>query len=343
MIDIFQNISYDLNDKRFLQLKEELTAEMKEQFNCEDYDKIVEYDTINYSFYSFRYILKCVFENKQSKQSMITSTQDMFQEKTETVFNFLWNCTNKIYPSSEDIVKDKDNEKAKQQTKPLFASAIEEVKKRKESRSRSREREEKRGDTYPLRGGYNNTRGRFIRGGFNPYQRGRGSRFIRPPIRRGGVINEKSLNNSAEKQIKNEDIKASDNSITPNKEEGGSNNNNNSNVSGGNNNNENQPKNNKKKVRCKNWPQCKETNCEYSHPTETVSICLLLIYQCPYFPTCIYGVKCIYIHPNIPCKFGYYCTRLGCNYSHPAGWNPGMPTYQMQYQKKYYKKSNQDD
>ena len=28
----------------------------------------------------------------------------------------------------------------------------------------------------------------------------------------------------------------------------------------------------KKKVRCKNWPNCKDPNCEFSHPTETVKI-----------------------------------------------------------------------
>lgn len=27
----------------------------------------------------------------------------------------------------------------------------------------------------------------------------------------------------------------------------------------------------KKKVRCKKWPNCKDPNCEYAHPTETVS------------------------------------------------------------------------
>ena len=26
-----------------------------------------------------------------------------------------------------------------------------------------------------------------------------------------------------------------------------------------------------KKVRCKNWPNCKDPNCIYAHPTETVS------------------------------------------------------------------------
>ena len=26
-----------------------------------------------------------------------------------------------------------------------------------------------------------------------------------------------------------------------------------------------------KKIRCKNWPACKDPNCIYAHPTETVS------------------------------------------------------------------------
>jgi hypothetical protein len=38
----------------------------------------------------------------------------------------------------------------------------------------------------------------------------------------------------------------------------------------------------------------------------------------------MYGDKCCYIHPNIPCKYGCLCTRIGCAYSHPAGVNPGM-------------------
>ena len=41
----------------------------------------------------------------------------------------------------------------------------------------------------------------------------------------------------------------------------------------------------------------------------------------------MYGDKCCYIHPSIPCKYGYYCTRIGCAYSHPAGFNPGMGMY----------------
>ena len=33
-----------------------------------------------------------------------------------------------------------------------------------------------------------------------------------------------------------------------------------------------------KKVRCKNWPNCKDPNCIYAHPTETVRIFLYNIF-----------------------------------------------------------------
>ena len=31
-----------------------------------------------------------------------------------------------------------------------------------------------------------------------------------------------------------------------------------------------------KKIRCKNWPACKDPTCVFSHPTETVSIFILI-------------------------------------------------------------------
>ena len=52
----------------------------------------------------------------------------------------------------------------------------------------------------------------------------------------------------------------------------------------------------------------------------------------------MFGDKCSYIHPNIPCKYGFYCTRIGCAYSHPPGWNPGMGMYPIMMQPvPYYK------
>ena len=52
----------------------------------------------------------------------------------------------------------------------------------------------------------------------------------------------------------------------------------------------------------------------------------------------MFGDKCSYIHPNIPCKYEFYCTRIGCAYSHPPGWNPGMGMYpNMMQPVPYYK------
>ena len=46
-----------------------------------------------------------------------------------------------------------------------------------------------------------------------------------------------------------------------------------------------------KKVRCKNWPGCKDPNCIFTHPTETVSLLyifiLIYIYLVSLFP-CVY-------------------------------------------------------
>lgn len=33
-----------------------------------------------------------------------------------------------------------------------------------------------------------------------------------------------------------------------------------------------------KKVRCKNWPGCKDPSCIYAHPTETVIILIYIIF-----------------------------------------------------------------
>ena len=34
-----------------------------------------------------------------------------------------------------------------------------------------------------------------------------------------------------------------------------------------------------KKVRCKNWPNCKDPTCIFSHPTETVSLLIFISYS----------------------------------------------------------------
>ena len=49
------------------------------------------------------------------------------------------------------------------------------------------------------------------------------------------------------------------------------------------------PKRDPAKTRCNFWPTCKNKECPFVHPSE----------QCPKFPKCHFGNKCIYIHPSV--------------------------------------------
>ena len=42
------------------------------------------------------------------------------------------------------------------------------------------------------------------------------------------------------------------------------------------------------------------------HPTE----------ECKFFPKCNQGQKCLFVHPEIMCKFADGCTRMNCAYKH---------------------------
>jgi len=57
----------------------------------------------------------------------------------------------------------------------------------------------------------------------------------------------------------------------------------------------------------------------FHHPSE----------KCPYFPKCMYGDSCMYIHPSIQCKFAEGCTRPDCAYVHPRVQPFQYPTRYM--------------
>ena len=59
----------------------------------------------------------------------------------------------------------------------------------------------------------------------------------------------------------------------------------------------------------------KKDNCAYWHPSELVIN--YIIKQCKKFPHCKYGDQCLYIHPQVSCKFGANCNRPNCAYTHP--------------------------
>lgn len=69
----------------------------------------------------------------------------------------------------------------------------------------------------------------------------------------------------------------------------------------------------KLKERCKYFPSCTNSECEYFHPSG----------QCKAFPNCKFADNCLYIHPK--CKFDLTCNRNGCNFSHTTATVTAAP------------------
>ena len=66
--------------------------------------------------------------------------------------------------------------------------------------------------------------------------------------------------------------------------------------------------------RCRFWPSCVQgESCLYVHPKVL----------CQKYPACKFGDKCLYIHPT--CKFDANCTKTNCPFMHTTPKPHGMP------------------
>lgn len=64
----------------------------------------------------------------------------------------------------------------------------------------------------------------------------------------------------------------------------------------------------KKTTRCPDFPDCPKSDqdCPMVHPKEL----------CKYFPNCLFGKDCLFLHPPVPCRFGDRCQNAVCNFTH---------------------------
>ena len=373
--DIICTIDYDESNPIFQRIKKEFINKLKEKYQCEDYDSIV------------NYVFDYVFKKKLEKSKCIENLNPLFNNKANGMIDYLWKLMKSAENEQENDYNpdDKNNynlykkggkqwgEKYKSKGRNTFDNRQKFHKNRQRDRSRERSRERSRSyskerndyqnyenyQNYPIQQkGFYPPKGRYggpmmpMGGGYPPYYAPQMMPLYMNRFKKKFPTKKIPNVTKAEGEEKNEKGNAEDNKEIQegtqeviNKEEN----------KDGNQATEEQKQNqidvesfNKmtpeeqkkilekrvatKKVRCKNWPGFKDPNCIFAHPTETVSFILYFIIfnkniQCPYFPACTYGDKCCYIHPSIPCKFGFYCTRIGCAYSHPPGFNSGMAMY----------------
>lgn len=319
------DIKFEPNDAKFIQLKHAFLEELKNNFQIEDYEPII------------KYVFTYIFEEKRTKEETVREMKELFAEQSDEIISWLWNYVERriLQKSPNRDLVDEITERERSFRKydrknKNFNSAIENIRdkrkkkfenkfdkfeddeegfrikkigdkriilKNKDRRERSRDKDNQingrdnrdnrfRERSFRGRGNFGN---KFLRGGRFPYKphfisKNNLSSNFQKKERKIVEEKDKNITNDQQEQTGN-----TDKTIEKISEE-------------------------EKKKRCKNWPNCKNEKCEYHHPKET----------CQFFPKCQFGNSCLNIHPNIPCKYGFYCTRINCSYSHSSGYNPPM-------------------
>jgi hypothetical protein len=79
--DIITTIDYDEQSPFFQKIRKEFTNKLKDKYQCEDYDSIV------------NYVFDCVFKKKVEKSKCIESMNSLFNNKASGMIDFLWKIT----------------------------------------------------------------------------------------------------------------------------------------------------------------------------------------------------------------------------------------------------------
>ena len=87
--EVISKREYDKSHPVYLKIRKEFAKKLKAKYNCEDFDKIVDY------------IMDFVFEKKATKAECISNMNSLFNGKADVMMDYLWNLTKDIENSSE--------------------------------------------------------------------------------------------------------------------------------------------------------------------------------------------------------------------------------------------------
>ena len=176
--DIISTINYNESNPTYQKIKAEFTAKLKDKYQCEDYEKIVDY------------VFDYVFKDKPTKSQCIKKLNSVFNNKAEIMMNYLWRITKEAECSPEESDSDEkryNNKKLgknswKKDNKKFRGNESKYNKKRERSRTHSKERQGSKFDydnyqNYPpmMPKGFYPPKGRFggpmmpMGGAYPPY------------------------------------------------------------------------------------------------------------------------------------------------------------------------------
>jgi hypothetical protein len=158
--EIISTINYNESNPTYQKIKREFTNKLKDKYQCEDYDKIVDY------------VFDFVFKNKMTKAECIQKLDSVFNNKADLMMDYLWKITKEAEHAPEEIDSDDNNYNNRKQGKNQWKRNSKKFRnegkysknKRDRSRSYSKERSNSKFDyNYPP----------MVPKGFYPPQRGR--------------------------------------------------------------------------------------------------------------------------------------------------------------------------
>lgn len=88
---------YDKTHPVYMRIRKEFAKRLKAKYNCDDFDKIVDY------------IMDFVFEKKATKAECISNMNSLFNGKADVMIDYLWKITKDIETSSDDYANERSN------------------------------------------------------------------------------------------------------------------------------------------------------------------------------------------------------------------------------------------
>ena len=88
--DTISTHDYDKTHPIYIKIRKEFSEKLKSKYNCENFDKIVDY------------VMYFVFEKKATKAECINNMNSLFNGKADIMMDYLWKLTEEIENSSNE-------------------------------------------------------------------------------------------------------------------------------------------------------------------------------------------------------------------------------------------------
>ena len=93
--EIISQNEYDKSHPVYIKIRKEFAKKLKSKYNCDDFDKIVDY------------VMNFVFEKTATKSECISNMNSLFNGKADVMIDYLWKITKDIESTNDSDYSEK--------------------------------------------------------------------------------------------------------------------------------------------------------------------------------------------------------------------------------------------